>query len=1178
MAQQLQTAEVTGRVTSVTFPRNGEPTSFRIFCPNIGETFEAVCNLFCPIREGDTIYALCIIDQNRRLHLTRSPFAQPAIDRDSIIQCFMRALRQGYIPVVRLYNNISLMAGGDDNVIPYLTGHAQSWNDTRNTELLFMFQGTEPEDVKKLLFWWHKERNLRRLYLFGLTKKEINACRMTCDEIYNRCMENPYTVPAIPLEKCDAILDRLNKKPDPLNQVRGTIIRAIWKNLTEFGWIGMPTRFLIKNFPGIKDHVEALKKEFGLVADLETAYLKFPHKVEVWVAEYLTNMRKRDKITYDTPLDQEITLEDGSVIQRLSCHYTLDTISEDQMKAVQGAMDHTVCVITGGPGTGKCLAPGTPVLMFDGSIKAIENITQGESVMGPDSKPRKVLSTCTGTDEMFEIIPSKGRPFSCNAPHVLTLKGIEPYIETRKDRAKNMVVNYTIKGIRTRKAFDSRQEAQDFIDKLPEDVFDISLNEFVKRTEYQQRYSYLFHTGIEYPEKEVPIDPYLVGYWLGDGDSAGSRITTADLEIVGTYDRLLKDHNLIARPVGDALYKYGITGGVNNKGHKRSNEFLNVLKDYDMINNKHIPDIYKINSRQNRLKLLAGLIDSDGYQYSNMLEIVQKNVRLADDIEYLAFSLGFMITRVECTKGCMYKGEMRNGTYQRMNIFGDGLDEIPCVLQRKKCEERQSKKRATCLRFAVKSKGQGTYNGFELDGDGRFLLGDFLVTHNTQCISQIVHNLELRGLSYALCSFTGKAVARIREVTKKKNASTIHRLIANTKKNQLDKRSSQFEKDIPLNDYKYAIIDETSMLTEELFFDFLQAYPNIEHLILVGDVSQLSPISWGSLFQQVIKSETIPVYKLTTNFRVYTANGERDGIILNCNLMTQHDSSYPFEFVETSNFSIIEGPMERVFDIIRGCFAGGVKAEQIAILTPYNRCLDALNRGFQSIYNVGARAVTDSRKVTWMINDRVMLLVNDQEIGVFNGETGIIRDITDKAILVDFGSSGCHEFLLEPTTEGRINYNQGAVGSYNYRNKQADQVMDGDEGDMDDERTVKKLQHAFALSIDKSQGSEWDFVIGFIPEFNSGSFLCRNRIFTLCSRTKRCCWVVTSSKADLEEAAVKRPAFRCDNLTRRLQALLPNLKPFKLPPVLKQLEMEGGVDEPIPADMMDNGFDCDDFE
>jgi hypothetical protein len=797
-----QTAEVAGIVTQVTFAqRRGDPTTFKIHCPNMKKTFDAICELFCPIRVGDTIYALCMIGPDMRLHVSRPPFVQPAIDRDSIVQCFMRALRQGYGPAIRIYSTISRIAGGDDAVIPFLTGIAQSWNDTHNADILFMFAGTEPDDVKKLLSWWHKERNLRRLYLFGLTKKEINACRMTCDEIYLKCMENPYTVPAIPLEKCDAILERLNKRPEVNDRTRGAVIRMLWNNLHERSWTGTPTRFLARQFPGIREHVEVLKADYGMVAELETAYLKFPHQVETFMADFIVEKVREDRITYETPLDQKITLEDGTIIERHSAHFTRD-LSEDQQKATQGALDHTLCIVTGAAGTGK-----------------------------------------------------------------------------------------------------------------------------------------------------------------------------------------------------------------------------------------------------------------------------------------------------------------------------------------------------------------------------------------TTVLGQIIHNLELRGIPYAVCSFTGKAVARIREVTKKRNPATMHRLIANTRTNQLDRRNTQYEKEVPLGDYEQIIIDETSMVTEELFYDFRKAYPNAKRFTLIGDVNQLPPIGWGNLFQQAIKSETIPTYRLTTNYRVYTTEGERDGIILNANAIISHDPMYPFEFVQTDNFTVVEGPIERVYDIIRGCFAGGVRADQLVIITPYNRPLDILNRTFQDIYNLGARSVTDARGMRWMVNDRVMLLDNDKEIGVMNGETGLIRDITDQAILVDFGQAGCHEFLLEPT-HNRANFEYGTAVPYQRRGQQMDEVLDGDEGEFEDERTVKRLKLAYALTIDKAQGSEWDFEIAYIDEFNTGSFLNKNRIYTMITRAKRALWMVVTDIDALNAVAVKPPPFRCDNLARRLIATLPNLKPFKLTPPIPALEMNGDLpaQPEIPAELQNTGYDCDDFE
>ena len=337
---------------------------------------------------------------------------------------------------------------------------------------------------------------------------------------------------------------------------------------------------------------------------------------------------------------------------------------------------------------------------------------------------------------------------------------------------------------------------------------------------------------------------------------------------------------------------------------------------------------------------------------------------------------------------------------------------------------------------------------------------------------------------------------------------------------------------------------------------------NIKQITLVGDVNQLPPISWGDLFHQVIKSETIPTYKLTTNYRVYTGSGERDGIILNANLLISHDAQYPFEYVQTTNFSIIEGGSDSVYAIINGCYASGIKVDQIVILTPYNRTIEALNKKFQEIYNKDAIYIIDSRMIKWCLNDRVMLIENDQDIEVFNGESGIITDIKDKSIMVNFsgneGENRTHEFMLEESLCFKSRY-------------------DDDEEYVNKERTVKKLTHANAITIDKSQGSEWDFVILYLPEFNKGSFLNKNRIYTAITRTKRCCWVVTCDIDCFNIVSVKNQPYRCDNLGKRLKQKLPNLQPFKIEAPIQDLEMKGDLPT-IPDEYTDNGVDCDDFD
>ena len=73
-------------------------------------------------------------------------------------------------------------------------------------------------------------------------------------------------------------------------------------------------------------------------------------------------------------------------------------------------------------GLGKCFAAGTPILMHDGSIKPIEEIAAGESVMGVDGTPRLVGGIARGVEEMFRVTPTKGDPYVVNGSHILSLK------------------------------------------------------------------------------------------------------------------------------------------------------------------------------------------------------------------------------------------------------------------------------------------------------------------------------------------------------------------------------------------------------------------------------------------------------------------------------------------------------------------------------------------------------------------------------------------------------------------------------------------------------------------------------------------------------------------------------------------------------------------------------------
>jgi hypothetical protein len=152
-----------------------------------------------------------------------------------------------------------------------------------------------------------------------------------------------------------------------------------------------------------------------------------------------------------------------------------------------------------------------------------------------------------------------------------------------------------------------------------------------------------------------------------------------------------------------------------------------------MINNKHVPDIYKINSREVRLQVLAGLIDSDGSLCSGTYNISTTIKQLRDDILYLSRSLGFAAYSREKNTTWTYKGEKKNGKCFSIHISGN-IDEIPVKIERKKASLRKQIKDVLVTGITVSESGYDDYYGFTLDGNHRYLMGDFTVTHNTSLI------------------------------------------------------------------------------------------------------------------------------------------------------------------------------------------------------------------------------------------------------------------------------------------------------------------------------------------------------------------------------------------------------------------------------------------------------------
>ena len=157
-----------------------------------------------------------------------------------------------------------------------------------------------------------------------------------------------------------------------------------------------------------------------------------------------------------------------------------------------------------------CHAPGTPILMFDGSIRPVETIRVGDLLMGPDSTPRTVLELHRGEDAMVEVRPIKGDPFTVNAGHVLTLVKINEGCCGSHAHAKPGGT-----------------------------IIDISVAAYRQRSAYFRHLHKLFRVAVEFPPRPVPsLDPYFLGLLIGDGRLAygTERIGRVD-KIVGPGNR-----------------------------------------------------------------------------------------------------------------------------------------------------------------------------------------------------------------------------------------------------------------------------------------------------------------------------------------------------------------------------------------------------------------------------------------------------------------------------------------------------------------------------------------------------------------------------------------------------------------------------------------------------------------
>lgn len=314
-------------------------------------------------------------------------------------------------------------------------------------------------------------------------------------------------------------------------------------------------------------------------------------------------------------------------------------------------------VIIGKPGTGKCLGFGTPILMYNGEIKEVQNIKAGDILMGDDSTPRNVLTTCIGKESMYKIEQSNGMSYVANSPHILCLK----------DNSNNIV----------------EMTVADYINNINKDNLKG------------------YKVDVEFDYKYINVNPYVLGtcHKLRNLNVSIDDIKTS----IFNHLEFLKNNFRV---------------NINNL-HNYTNVIYKQLYEDNM-------NSYKFNSKNVRNDYLSGLLDFYNivaYKH-NGIYCYRLNLQLNNDDKFIIESLGINIKYLNDDNESYYLlfGTNLNSLNRKIsnNINFNNIDNL------------------SSINITLDSI-EDYYYGFQIDGNGRFLLADFTVTHNTNLISSLLH-------------------------------------------------------------------------------------------------------------------------------------------------------------------------------------------------------------------------------------------------------------------------------------------------------------------------------------------------------------------------------------------------------------------------------------------------------
>lgn len=462
----------------------------------------------------------------------------------------------------------------------------------------------------------------------------------------------------------------------------------------------------------------------------------------------------------------------------------MSKFNEKQEKAIKSK--ETEIVILAPAGSGKALKNGTGILTPSGYI-AIEKLKIGDIIYDGDGKKTKVTGVYPqGKKEIFKITFSDGNIIKCSEDHIWTYQTTD----MRTGHSKNWKTKSLREIINTepiKKRSGSYQRA----------------NIFIPIPDY-----------IDFNEQKLTIPPYLLGALIGDGYFAptGNQISFSN-EDEDVLERVNSELKLIGNTLKhNQKYDYKITSNTDGAYSNFREEIRKLKLEGTHSDTKFIPDIYKYNSLENRLELLKGLIDTDGYCGGSFYEYVTVSKQLADDIEFIIESLGMTVTRSIKKTNYSYDGEYKEGKdAHRLYIKTNLLN--PKIHFSKKREKQWKKGQSYARRNFEKIEETNEYaemTCISVDSPIKlFVTEHCIVTHNTTTlVGAIVEYKNDNPFSKIVAiTFTRKAaddlISKLADYSGIRT-STIHSWAYT----ELERLSTRVSKEFPNNTFKVKLLEE----------------------------------------------------------------------------------------------------------------------------------------------------------------------------------------------------------------------------------------------------------------------------------------------------------------------------------------------------------------------------------